>query len=163
MMGALHTVAGRVTTEPRVDLAMTQLNQVPVHFQSADGEDANLSIAKTALNEIRVSLEQLVHSGKPAAIDLRALPWMSAATYDYLKEALSAGEVTATVNADLKVEIRETQYPGVWWLTHRNRRGAIVTELIEITQCPEILKTHQADIRAGLKRIEQVLATSAPQ
>lgn len=83
---------------------------------------------------------------------------MDAATYQRLKDALSTGEVTATVAADLRVEISETQYPGVWWLTHRNERGDIVTELIEVTEVPAILKSHVADMRAGLQRLEQALA-----
>ncbi len=67
------------------------------------------------------------------------------------------------VAAEVTVEIRETQYPGVWWLTHRNEQGGIVTELIEITEVPAILKSHVADMAAGLRRLEQALAPPPPR
>ena len=121
----------------------------------------NHSIATAVLKEILASLNDLVQSGKTAVIDLRSRSRMSAGTYNYLKEALSAGEVTAVIDADLKVEITETQYPGVWWLTHLNDQGAIVTELIEITEMPDILRPHRAEIRSGLKRLQHALQESS--
>ena len=140
---------------------MTHLSDIPVRVDS-DRKESNLAIAKSVLNEISVLVVQLIDSGKPGAIDLRQQPRMRAETYQYLKDVLSSGEVTAVVNAAVKVEVRETQFPGVWWLTHYNEQGAIVTEIIEITEIPAILKPHVADMCAGLKRLEQTLAESAP-
>ncbi|CDH44462.1 hydrogenase expression/formation C-terminal domain-containing protein [Candidatus Contendibacter odensensis] len=137
---------------------MPHLSDIPVCVDLNDNKESNLAIAKTVLNEIRALIAQLINSGKTGAIDLRQRPRMRAETYQYLKDALSSGEVTAVVDAAVKVEVRETRYPGVWWLTHLNEQGAIVTEIIEITEIPEILKPHIADMRAGLKRFDQILA-----
>ncbi|MBK8534831.1 MAG: hypothetical protein IPL59_06730 [Candidatus Competibacteraceae bacterium] len=137
---------------------MPHLSDIPVCVDLNDNKESNLAIAKTVLNEIRALIAQLINSGKTGAIDLRQRPRMRAETYQYLKDALSSGEVTAVVDAAVKVEVRETQFPGVWWLTHYNEQGAIVTEIIEITEIPEILKPHIADMRAGLKRFDQILA-----
>ena len=128
---------------------------IPVEFGGSKA--TNRSIATEVLKEILASLNDLVQSGTTAVIDLRGRSRMSAATYNYLKEALSAGEVTAVIDADLKVEITETQYPAVWWMTHRNDQGAIMTELIEITEMPDILRPHRAEIRDGLRRLEHAL------
>ena len=70
------------------------------------------------------------------------------------------GEVTAVIEADVRITVRETQYPGVWWLTHTSEQGGIVTELSEITLIPDILMPHAADLRAGLQRLDQALAVS---
>lgn len=68
------------------------------------------------------------------------------------------GEVTAVIAAEVRITVRETQYPGVWWLTHTHEQGGIVTEFIEITMIPDILRPHTADLCAGLKRLDQALA-----
>lgn len=148
----------------QVDYGMTPLHKIPIpiHVESRVKKVTNRSIATAVLSQILASLNDLVQTGKTAIIDLRSQAQMSAATYNYLKEALSAGEVTAVIEADLKVEITETQYPGVWWLTHRNDQGAIVTELIEITEMPDILRPNRAEIRAGLRRLEQALQEPPP-
>jgi hydrogenase-1 operon protein HyaF len=78
---------------------------------------------------------------------------MSADIYQALRDALSQGEVTATVDAQIKVEISETQYPGVWWLRHLNQRDEITTEIIEITEMPAILIPHRVDVLAGLQKL----------
>jgi len=140
---------------------MTRLSDIPVRMDGAARQHSNLSIAREVLNDIATALVHLASTGKPAAIDLRALPRMEPATYQYLKDALAGGEVTAVVDAQVRVEICETKYPGVWWLTHRNAHGAISTEIIEIAEVPQILRPHVADVRAGLKRLEQWLAAPA--
>ena len=91
---------------------------------------------------------------------MRLMPRMNAATYKHIKDILSNGEVTALIEAEVNVEIRETQYAGVWWLTHHNEQGGIVTELIEVSRIPGILASHVSDMHAGLKRLEQAVAIS---
>ena len=53
--------------------------------------------------------------------------------------------------------IRETVYPGVWWLEHRNVHDEIVGRFIEVTRTPEILSSQDADITAGRARLEDQL------
>lgn len=142
---------------------MTRLSDIPVQAETGNLSAIDLGVVTAVLNQVRIALVEFLDSGIAAAIDLRAVPRMNAATYQHLKEALSTGEVTARVEAEATVEITETQYPGVWWLSHRNERGGIVTELIEITELPAILKSHTAEMRAGLQRLEQALAPPSPQ
>jgi hypothetical protein len=61
------------------------------------------------------------------------------------------------INAEIKVEVTETQYPGVWWLRHFNADGEITTEVIEITDMPAILKPHRVGIHAGMKKLAKHL------
>jgi len=137
---------------------MTSLSDIPVLAPRGEPLPGESPVVSAVLNQVMELLAQFLASGTAAALDLRRVPRMDAATYQRLKDALSTGEVTATVAADVTVEISETQYSGVWWLTHRNERGDIVTELIEVTEVPAILKSHVADMRAGLQRLEQSLA-----
>ncbi len=60
---------------------------------------------------------------------------------------LGVGEVKATINSIGSSSIRETAYRGIWWVTHYGDDGEVFSELIEITQVPEILVTHIDEIR----------------
>lgn len=141
---------------------MNRSSAFPIRVRCGNERKTHHSIAIGVLHEVAALLARFIETGQTAVIDLRNQPWMNESTYRYLREALGKGEVTAVVDADRQVEVTETQYAGVWWLTHRNEQGAIVTELIDVTTIPDILKPHAAEMRAGLKRIEQALATSAP-
>ena len=112
-------------------------------------------LIRAVVRRIEEALVLFLDRGQTGAIDLRALPQMGAATYLTLQETLGTGEVSATVSADIRVEVRETRYPGIWWLTHVNERGATVTEVIEITAVPAILRSHAADMRIGLARLRR--------
>jgi hydrogenase-1 operon protein HyaF len=112
-------------------------------------------LIRAVLRRIEEALASFIERGQAGAIDLRGVPHMDAATYQSLRETLGTGEVSATVNADIRVEVRESRYPGVWWLTHINERGAKVTEVIEITEVPAILRSHVTDMRIGLERLQQ--------
>ena len=65
-----------------------------------------------------------------------------------------ADELTAELDALGKSLIRETAYPGVWWVEHRNAADEIVGRFLEITRTPEILLSQDADIAAGRARLE---------
>lgn len=137
---------------------MTRLSDIPVKVEFKQLKESNLAIAKSVLQNIKAALADWLKTGRPGAIDLKNVPRMAPETYDYLKQALGSGEATIMIEAMARVEIRETQYPGVWWVTHINDRGDTVTEIIEITEIPVILKPHAADVRAGLQRLESALA-----
>ncbi len=141
-------------------MTVTTLSDIPVRAGCSMRQVRDASIVDSVLKEIQTSLRRLIESGKPSVIDLRSLPRMRSATYRSLKEVLSTGEVTAVIEADVRITVRETQYPGVWWLTHAHEQGGIVTEFIEITLIPDILRPHAADLRAGLQRLDQALAVA---
>jgi hydrogenase-1 operon protein HyaF len=102
-------------------------------------------------------LDILARTGEGAVVDLRALPRIGPLGYGFLKDWLSIGEVHAVISGLRQSEIRETAFAGVWWVTHRNEKDEIVTELLEVTEIPSLLKSQQEDIVAGLKTMRDVL------
>jgi hydrogenase-1 operon protein HyaF len=140
---------------------MSRLSDISIRVEHTKGSPSNLVVATQVLREIQRLLARFLATGEAGTIDLRAQPHMEPATYRHLRQALMTGEVTALIDADIKVEVTETQYSGVWWLTHRNADDEIVTEVIDIALIPDILKTHVAEMRAGLTRLDQALSASA--
>jgi len=63
---------------------------------------------------------------------------------------LGEGEVTATINALGPTKISETEIPGIWWVTHSNTDEMVLTESIEVTALPEILKTQRQDLQQAV-------------
>lgn len=108
------------------------------------------------LNEVAHALERLVVADQPTIIDLARLPF-SPGELEQLEGELGEGELRATLDSLGESIIRETAYPGVWWLEHRNAAGEVVGRFIEITRTPEILKSQSVDIDAGRDVIKQRL------
>ena len=108
------------------------------------------------LNEVAHALERLVIADEPTIIDLARLPF-SPGELEQLEGELGEGELRATLDSLGESIIRETAYPGVWWLEHRNAAGEVVGRFIEITRTPEILKSQTVDIDAGREVIKQRL------
>lgn len=113
------------------------------------------------LHEIVHALDRLLEDDEPTVIDLASLPF-GPGELDQLEERLGTGELTAELNALGRSIIRETVYPGVWWLEHRNTEGDIVGRYIEITRAPEILMSQDADIGAGRAQLGDGLERAAP-
>jgi len=107
------------------------------------------------LNEVMHALDKLLESGEPTVIDLATLPF-GPGELEELEASLGEGELTATLDALGASHIRETAFPGVWWLEHRNGHDEVVGRYIEITRSPEILSSQEADIAAGRARLEDV-------
>jgi hydrogenase-1 operon protein HyaF len=140
---------------------MSRLQDIPVRIEFDRPKAIKTDVVNRVLKEIQAALVDLLASGQTHAIDLRQLPRMSPETYQALRDALSQGEVSAVVDAHIKVQVAETQYPGVWWLRHLNDRDETATEIIEITEMPAILKPHRVEIRAGLHRLTEHLELPA--
>jgi hydrogenase-1 operon protein HyaF len=142
---------------------MSKLEEIPVRVEFDRSRVIKPDIVHQVLHDIHAALSDLQAGGQPRAIDLRQLPRMSAEVYQALRDALSQGEVTAVVDARIKVEVAETQYPGVWWLRHFNEREEITTEIIEISEMPAILKPHRVDMLAGMHKLGEHLQLRASQ
>jgi hydrogenase-1 operon protein HyaF len=112
------------------------------------------------LTEMIGLLERLANGAEPAAIDLRSLP-MSPQDRTELQRVLGEGEVQATVNAGGLSSIRETRISGVWWVEHRDDRGELIAELIEVTRVPEILASAPDEIAAGARELRSRIAGAA--
>ena len=142
---------------------MSTFKNIPIQVDLPSPLD-DTAIARSVLHHVQVLLEEFVRSGESGAIDLRQVPLMGPDGYQFLKQSLSAGEVSATIkSAAGRAEIQETVYPGVWWVTHRNQKDEIVTEVIEVTDMPEILKSQREDARHGLRRLIQRLSLIEPE
>ncbi len=128
---------------------------------TAPVEGRSVGNVSALLAEISSLLEKHLQTGEAAAIDLKSLPF-SPGEYDRLKGILGQGELVAKLEAIGPSEIVETRYPGVWWLTHRSVDGDIVAEVIEVTQCPDILKSQAPDMGAGLGRLHSLLYSDPP-
>lgn len=107
---------------------------------------------KPLLNEIIHALDRLLDDDEPTVIDLASLPF-APGEIEELEHALGRGELNAELDALGKSLIRETAYPGVWWVEHRNTTNELVGRYIEITRSPEILMSQDADIGAGRAKL----------
>lgn len=131
---------------------MTTLNDIGIKVVDSPATGAVTAL----LHEIADLLDVLNATGRPAAIDLRALP-LAPADIDALRTRLGQGEIRALIDALGESEIYETAFPGVWWATHRSAEGAMIVERIEIALVPEMLKTHPADAEGGARRLREAL------
>ncbi|MBT8107221.1 MAG: hydrogenase expression/formation protein [Gammaproteobacteria bacterium] len=109
------------------------------------------------LNEVLHAVDRLLETGEPTTIDLAGLPF-GPGELEHLEASLGTGELSAKLDALGTSRIRETTFPGVWWLEHRNVHDEIVGRFIEITRTPEILSSQEADIIAGRARLEDQLS-----
>ena len=114
--------------------------------------------APAVLREIESMLVELIECGTVGRIDLRSLP-LSPADLDWLAGALGEGEVQASVETMGSSDVLETGVLGVWWVRHFDEGGNVTADFIEVTQLPELLKTHPADMQAGLARPREQMNT----
>ena len=112
-------------------------------------QSGGLTIAKTLLHELQAMLKTLLDTGQNGTLDLRALPALGEDGYQFLKEKLGLGEVSAHIQSFGRSEIQETAYPGIWWVSHYNQDDDILTELIEVNFLPELLKSPRDDVALG--------------
>ena len=105
------------------------------------------------LNEVLHALDKLLETNESTTIDLASLPF-GPGELEHLEALLGTGELSAVLDALGTSSIRETAYPGVWWLEHRNAFDEVVGRYLEITRTPEILSSQEADIIAGRAHLE---------
>jgi len=108
------------------------------------------------LHEIRHALKRLAEGDDGTVIDLQRVP-LAPGEDERIVETLGTGEVHAEVDALGPTIIQETSFPGVWFITHQNADGVTVARFIEVTYIPELLRSQQADIDAGIDRLEDEL------
>ena len=130
---------------------MSGLQDISVRVEEGAGAEPTAQVLAIA-SEIEQHLKALLKDGQNASIDLRSLP-LSPGDYQALKALLGEGEVSARLDALGPSTIYETAIPGVWWLVHRNDSDELMADLIEITDCPDILKTQTEDLRDGPERL----------
>ena len=119
---------------------MSAGNAIPLKIRSDAPAGPASGLAMALGHEILAHLDQLLASGEPGALDLKSMP-MSPADYRALRSLLGEGEIDLTLELDGPTRIRETAFPGVWWIQHRDAAGTILAENIEINRVPQFLQT----------------------
>ncbi|MCB1337129.1 MAG: hypothetical protein KDK10_06650 [Maritimibacter sp.] len=109
--------------------------------------------AEPILREIATALAKLLDTGDPTIIDLGALPF-SAGDEKRLDAVLGTGELHATLDVLGQSHVTETGIAGVWRIDHFDQQGETLSRFVEVTFCPDILKTQRADAETGLARLE---------
>jgi hydrogenase-1 operon protein HyaF len=113
---------------------------------------ADDALVDALLMEVADLLRNLIEHRRAGSIDLLGLP-LSASCLAALALRLGEGEISASLRVSGESEIRETQFPGVWWTSHKDEAGRVVAMLIEVAEVPEILRASQADMEQGYRRL----------
>ena len=108
------------------------------------------------LYEIRHGLRRLSDTGEPTVLDLRAIPF-GPGDEERLFSVLGVGEVTAQISALGESTVKETRYPAVWIVEHKNSDKERIALQIEITEIPTILKTQPGDVEDSLVHLDDTL------
>ncbi len=135
---------------------MSSLQNIPVKVEGrACGATIGAGL-QALLREIERMLDGLTSEGRTDSIDLRSLP-LSMDDHAQLETFLGRGEVCITLDADGRSELRETTFPGIWWVRHRDRDDQLAAEFLEIAQIPAIAVTESIEISDGLDRLRERL------
>lgn len=134
------------------------LESIPVRVAGAPAAEPGLSgNAPPLLHELAQQLRQLLDSDVSSAIDLGALP-LTPGDLAWLKERLGQGEISITLQANGESTLAETACPGIWWVTHRNEKGVVGSEFLEVAYVPALVKAHPGDVELGLERLESLIS-----
>ena len=136
---------------------MTKINEIPVHVEFPS---ESMSMLLPILHEIVTMHKTLISSGQANSLDLRHEP-LTLDDIAALKDLLGQGEVDANLNALGSTHIRETGISGVWWTTHFNQEGNIIGEFVEITTCPDMLKTFPKELESALVKLQDKVSQYA--
>jgi hydrogenase-1 operon protein HyaF len=109
------------------------------------------------LHEIKHALQRLLETGESTTIDLGSIP-LAPGEFEKIDGALGTGEVKAALEAIGPSQIYETQFSGVWRITHLNATNEVVGRYVEVTRMPEILLAQEADVRVGLDLLTRKLS-----
>ena len=127
-----------------------------VKFNIQVGDELTQNV-KPLLHEIKHALDNLIETGQTSIIDLRSIP-LAPGEEDKILDTLGQGEVLAQLNALGLSEVIETQYAGVWLVTHYNDENTIISRFIEVTTMPEILCSQTEDIMKAYSSLSLDLA-----
>lgn len=135
---------------------MSRLQDIPINVLDRQGSQSQTGNLLPILNEIRYALALLASSGEPTTIDLSAIPF-APGDLEELDSVLGRGEVSAVVDALGETRIRETAYPGVWWVNHHSPQGDTLATQIEISRTPALLSTPEQDIPETIDALDTYL------
>ncbi len=126
-------------------------NSTVVQFNIQLGDELTQNV-KPLLYEIKHALDNLIKTGQSTIIDLRSIP-LAPGEEDKILGLLGQGEVDAKLHALGLSTVTESQYTGVWIVTHYNEEDEIISRFIEVTTMPNILSSQAEDIKAAFSRL----------
>jgi hydrogenase-1 operon protein HyaF len=129
---------------------MSGLSDIPVNVEAGTGNVIPL------LHEVRHALQRVASGEQGTVIDLRSLP-LAPGEEARIEEALGEGEIRAELNALGPSTIRETAFPGVWFVTHRNVENEVVARFIEVCRVPDLLKAPPEDMEDAVRNLTRRL------
>ena len=132
---------------------MTKTSATPFNIQMGDDLTWNVM---PLLHEVKHALGNLIDNSETTTIDLRSIP-LAPGEEDKILDALGVGEINAQLNALGTSEIIETQYSGVWVVTHYNDDNEIMSRFIEVTTIPDILRSPREDIYTAFENLTSTL------
>jgi hydrogenase-1 operon protein HyaF len=109
------------------------------------------------LHEVKHALQRLLETGEPTTIDLGSIP-LAPGEFEKIDAALGTGEVKVALEAMGPSQIYETQFSGVWRVTHFNAADEVVGRYVEVSRMPEILLAQESDVRVGLDLLSRKLS-----
>lgn len=127
------------------------LADIKVQVEASEYESGNL---QSILSEITYAVEQLLQKKETHSIDLRAMPW-SPGEEAKLEKFLGQGEVSMELNALGKSLFYETEFSGIWLVTHYNEDDEVISKLIEVTYVPDMIFSRHEDINDSLERLQR--------
>jgi hydrogenase-1 operon protein HyaF len=139
---------------------MTGLDGIGVRVEQRGADDEAWGNALPILYEVRHALQRLSKTGETTVIDLHALPF-GPGDEDHLLALLGRGEVEARIDALGPTQVRETGFPGVWLVDHRNAQNERLTLHIEIASIPDILRSQSEDVADALLRLDARIDSAA--
>jgi HupH hydrogenase expression protein len=130
-----------------------KLNDIPIRIE----KPAN-SMLPPILHELTLMLKTLMSNGKTNMLDLRHEP-IDLKEIASLKNLLGQGEIDVNFTAMGTItNIRETSISGIWWHTHHDQEGNVTSEMVEITTCPELLKTVPDELESALVKLQEKIS-----
>ncbi len=122
-----------------------------IQFNIQAGDQLTWNV-EPLLHEVKHALERLVAEGETSIIDLRSIP-LAPGEEERILEILGRGEVVARLNVLGASDVVETEYSGVWIVTHYNDNEETIGRFIEVTRLPEILRSQAEDIAGASERL----------
>ena len=132
---------------------MTNTAATPFNIQMGDDLTWNVM---PLLHEVKHAMSNLIDNDETTIIDLRSIP-LAPGEEDKILNALGEGEISARLTALGTSEIIETQYSGVWVVTHYNDDNEIMSRFIEVTTIPDILRSPREDIYTAFENLTSTL------
>jgi hydrogenase-1 operon protein HyaF len=130
------------------------LEQIPVVLVGPD--DVPTGMVPALLRELDEALQALMARGTGHMVDLSTLP-LSKADRRLLDRMLGEGEMRMDLETLGHSRIRESAFPGIWWVRHEDPDGNVLADRIEVAHIPEIVPASACDVASGQARLAETI------